>query len=97
MANVDSFLDLDGYESSGWRNQDKFFNNDEAFTLSFRRTAQHPKTLEEAVELEKLKRHSQFCRIHPFFVRDISVLYREQEFKQEDEDFMYKYIRKLTG
>lgn len=82
--------------SLGYKNQDKFFHNDNALTLSFYKVSS-PSNLEEARNLESQKRHSEFCRLHPFFVRDISILYRERNFQEEDEIFMLDYVKKRTG
>lgn len=95
LESVCEFKPLEGYKSSGYRSQDKFFHNNRSLTLTFCKTST-PNTLAEAVDLERKKRHSKFSRIHPIFERDISILYRN-EFKQEDEDFMFKHIRKIAG
>lgn len=87
---------MEGYQRSGYKNQDKFFHNDHALTLVFRKTI-FPTSLKEAVILESTKKHFKFCRLHPYYVRDISILYRDQEFRQEDEDFVFKYVKKLAG
>jgi hypothetical protein len=63
--------------------------------LTFRKKPS-PTTLAEAAELESKKSHLEFSRYHPLFERNISILYRN-EFKQEDEEFMLKHIRKIAG
>jgi hypothetical protein len=85
---------MNSLKTLGYKNQDKFFHNDDALTLTFYKV-NIPPSLEEAACLEKHKRHSSFCRLHPYYVRDISILYRN--FQQEDEDFMLSYLQKLAG
>lgn len=96
LESVCEFKPPRGYSSSGYKNADRFFHTDRSLTLSFRKTSTYPDTLEEAVKLERQKSHSKFCRIHPIFQRDLSILYRYQ-FKQEAEDFMFRHIRKIVG
>ncbi|KAI6183108.1 hypothetical protein M3Y97_00452800 [Aphelenchoides bicaudatus] len=95
LDSIKQFEYLDDYKSSGYKNQNKFFHNDNALTLLLHKV-RVPSNLQEAVRLETRKKHSMFCRLHPYFVRDISVLYRAS-FEQKDEDFILKYIQDLTG